>query len=121
MSLTNLFLISSTSLIFVGLYGILTKKNIVRILLSLNIIETGINLLIVAFGYVEGGITPIITSSESIANLAKMVDPMPQALVLTSIVIGLGTTAFALGLTINYYKNFGTVSISKEEEEEINE
>ncbi|WP_338537386.1 sodium:proton antiporter [Helicovermis profundi] len=115
----SIFLISSTSLIFIGLFGVLTRKNIVKILLSLNIIETGINLLLVAFGYKEGGQVPILTSSDSINQLINMVDPVPQALVLTSIVIGLGTTAFALGLTIRYYKTHGTVCIDTSDEEEV--
>lgn len=119
MTMLNIFLLSSTSLIFIGLYGVLTRKNIVKILLSLNIIETGINLLLVAFGYVENGEVPILTSSESLKNIVNMVDPVPQALVLTSIVIGLGTTAFALGLTIRYYKTHGTLSIDASDEEEV--
>ena len=119
MTISNIFLISSTSLIFIGLFGVLTRKNIVKILLSLNIIETGINLLLVAFGYKEGGEVPILTSSDSINHLANMVDPVPQALVLTSIVIGLGTTAFALGLTVRYYKTHGTLNIEANDEEEV--
>lgn len=115
----SLFLLSSTALVLIGIFGVLTRKNIVKILLSLNIIETGINLLLVAFGYKEGGVTPILHSAEGIKSLATMVDPVPQALVLTSIVIGLGTTAFALGLTIRYYKTHGTVSISAGEEEGV--
>ncbi|MCD6436282.1 MAG: NADH-quinone oxidoreductase subunit K [Clostridiales bacterium] len=117
--MSNIFLISSTSLVFIGLYGVLTQKNIVKILLSLNIIETGINLLLVAFGYKEGGLVPILTSSNSINDLVNMVDPVPQALVLTSIVIGLGTTAFALGLTVRYFKTHGTVDIDASDEEEV--
>ncbi|KYH35289.1 Na(+)/H(+) antiporter subunit C1 [Clostridium tepidiprofundi DSM 19306] len=119
MTMLNLFLISSLALVFIGLFGVLTRKNIVKILLSLNIIETGINLLLVAFGYKNGGIVPILGSPDSIKKLSSMVDPVPQALVLTSIVIGLGTTAFALGLTIRYYKTHGTLSITSSEEEEV--
>lgn len=119
MTMLNIFLLSSTSLIFIGLYGVLTRKNIIKILLSLNIIETGINLLLVAFGYVENGEVPILKSAESIKQIVNMVDPVPQALVLTSIVIGLGTTAFALGLTIRYYKTHGTLSIDASDEEEV--
>jgi len=120
MTMLNIFLLSSTSLVFIGLYGVLTRKNIVRILLSLNIIETGINLMLVAFGYKDNGIVPIFTSHNSVLNIANMVDPVPQALVLTSIVIGLGTTTFALGLTIRYYKTHGTLMIDAVEEEEVN-
>jgi NADH-quinone oxidoreductase subunit K/multicomponent Na+:H+ antiporter subunit C len=119
MTMLNIFLLSSTSLIFIGLYGVLTRKNIIKILLSLNIIETGINLLLVAFGYVKDGEVPILKSADSINQIANMVDPVPQALVLTSIVIGLGTTAFALGLMIRYYNTHGTLSIDASDEEEV--
>lgn len=115
----KLFLLSSVALVFIGLFGILTRKNIVKILLSLNILETGINLLLVAFGYREGGLAPILTSPDSVANLALVVDPVPQALVLTAIVIGLGTTTFALGLTIRYFLTHGSVSIAASESEEV--
>lgn len=118
--MTNVFIFSSLSLIFVGLYGVLTRKNIVKILIALNIIETGINMLLVAFGYIEGGITPILQSDFSIANLNKMVDPVPQALVLTSIVIGLGTTAFSLALAIRYKNTHNSISIRATDEEGVN-
>ncbi len=118
-SMLNLFLLSSTALVLIGLFGVLTRKNIVKILLCLNILETGINLLLVAFGFREGGIAPILTSPESVKNLALMVDPVPQALVLTAIVIGLGTTTFALGLTIRYFITHGSVSIAASESEEV--
>jgi NADH-quinone oxidoreductase subunit K/multicomponent Na+:H+ antiporter subunit C len=118
--MTKVFILSSLSLVFVGLYGFLTRKNIVKILIALNIIETGINMLLVAFGYVEGGITPILQSDLSIANLDKMVDPVPQALVLTSIVIGLGTTAFALSLAMRYKNTHNSISIRATDEEGVN-
>lgn len=118
--MTKVFILSSLSLVFVGLYGVLTRKNIVKILIALNIIETGINMLLVAFGYVEGGITPILQSDLSISNLDKMVDPVPQALVLTSIVIGLGTTAFALSLAMRYKNTHNSISIRATDEEGVN-
>lgn len=116
--MAQLFILSSISLLFIGLFGVLTRKNIVKILIALNIMETGINLLLVAFGYIENGIVPILTSNESIKNLSRMVDPVPQALVLTSIVIGLGTTAFSLALAIRYKYNHNSLSIRASEEEE---
>ncbi|NNG68150.1 sodium:proton antiporter [Caldanaerobacter subterraneus] len=114
----QVFILSSLSLMFIGLYGVLTRKNLLKIIIALNIIETGINLLLVSFGYIDHGITPILTSQESILNLNKMVDPVPQALVLTSIVIGLGTTAFALALAIRYKITHNSISINASEEEE---
>jgi NADH-quinone oxidoreductase subunit K/multicomponent Na+:H+ antiporter subunit C len=113
--LTLLFGLSAGSLVAVGIYGVLTKTNIIRILLALNILETGINLLVVALGYFEGGKTPIIRKAVSGTMQAEsalpFVDPLPHALVLTSIVIGLGTTALALSLTLRYYRNHKTLEL----------
>jgi len=115
--MSNLYMILSLIIVFIGLYGVLTRKNVMRILIALNIVETGINLLLISFGYIENGKTPILSSSESVANLAQMVDPVPQALVLTSIVIGLGTTAFSLALSIRYQYTHDSLSIKASDEE----
>ena len=101
-------------LIAVGLYGVLTKKNIVKIVLSLAIMEYGINLLIVLVGYRMGGEAPIMeagTPAEAFA--AVSVDPLPQALVLTSIVISLGVLAFMVALCIRLYQRYGTFDITE--------
>lgn len=102
--LTLVFGISAASLIVTGIFGVITKKNIIKILLALNLVETGVNLLVVALGYFEGGKTPIIRDTVRGASPLSFVDPLPHALVLTSIVIGLGTTALALALTLRYYR-----------------
>ncbi len=99
---TFLFALSGISLVMVGIFGILTKKNIIKILLALNLMETGINLFVVATGYFAGSKTPIITESFTSSSV-NFADPLPHALVLTSIVIGLGTTALALTLTLNHF------------------
>lgn len=114
--ITATFLISAFSLILVGIFGMLTRKNIVRILLAVNILETGVNLLLVGLGYFPGGTAPIITSAISASNL-PFVDPLPQALVLTSIVIGLGTTALALAITLRYYRSRRTLELGTDIED----
>ncbi len=113
---TATFLISAFSLILIGIFGLLTRKNIVKILLAVNIMETGVNLLLVGLGYFPGGRAPIITSSVSANNL-PFVDPLPQALVLTSIVIGLGTTALALAITLRYYRARRTIEFESDAED----
>lgn len=113
---TATFLISTFSLILIGIFGLLTRKNIVKILLAVNIMETGVNLLLVGLGYFPGGRAPIITSSISAGNL-PFVDPLPQALVLTSIVIGLGTTALALAITLRYYRSRRTIEFEADAED----
>ncbi len=106
--LVPIFIISS-ALIAIGLYGVMSKKNILKIILSMGIIETGVNILIVAMGYLPGGTAPIENG-----NYPIYVDPLPQALVLTAIVIGVSVTALALAIAIGYYRKTGTVELDKE-------
>jgi multicomponent Na+:H+ antiporter subunit C len=107
---TLLFALSAFALILVGLFGALTRHNLVRILLALNILETGVNLLLVALGTFEGGSAPIIT--RRVVSASDFVDPLPQALVLTSIVIGLGVTALALTMILRFYRRRGSLDLA---------
>ena len=81
----------SIALILVGIYGLLSQKNVIKLIVSLNIFEIGLNIFIISIGFVKDGIAPIISSSN--ASSAMYVDPLPHALVLTAIVIGVGVTA----------------------------
>lgn len=101
-------------LILIGLYGALSKKNIVKIILGLAIMEYGVNLFLVLLGYREKGVVPIIENTGEIEKIANFgVDPLPQALVLTSIVIGLGTLALAVSIALRIYERYGTFDITK--------
>lgn len=94
----------------IGLYGVLRKRNIVKIIISLGIIEYSMNLFFVLLGYRFNGRAPIAAQDQNILN---MVDPLPQALVLTSIVIGLGVTALVISIAIRIYDKYGTFDITK--------
>ena len=94
----------------VGLYGVLRKRNLVKIIIALGIIEYSMNLFFVLVGYRFHGRAPIAASDQNILN---MVDPLPQALVLTSIVIGLGVTALLISIAIRIYERYGTFDITK--------
>ena len=61
--------IVSIALIALGLFAVCTKKNLIKVVLGLGIIDYGINLLIVSIGYVPGGTAPIYTLSD-FANFA---------------------------------------------------
>jgi multicomponent Na+:H+ antiporter subunit C len=98
------------SLFCVGLYGVLRKRNLVKIIVGLAIIEYSMNLFFVLLGYRFHGRSPIDAQTQDILN---MVDPLPQALVLTSIVIGLGVTALVISLAIRIYEKYGTFDITK--------
>ena len=97
-------------LLLVGLYCIVTKKNLLKIIIGLVIVEYAVNLFLVLLGYKKGGHAPIInlTVPEWI-----YVDPLPQALVLTAIVIGLAVLALVVAIAIRIYERYGTFDITQ--------
>lgn len=94
----------------IGLYCILRKRNLIKIVIGTVICEYAVNLFFILFAYRMNGRAPIYSSTESIEN---MVDPLPQALVLTAIVIGLAVTALIVSLAIRIYDKYGTFDITK--------
>ncbi len=98
------------ALFMVGIYCILRKRNIVKIIVGLIITEYAVNLFFVLLGYRMEGRAPIHSPGDEIAN---MVDPIPQAIVLTSIVIGLAVTALVVGIAIRIYEKYGTFDITE--------
>ncbi len=97
-------------LFLVGLYGVLTKRDMVKIILSLGIMGYAANLFLVLVGYKNDSIYPILSEGKEVVS---MVDPLPQALVLTSIVIELGTTAMIVALAIKIFDKYKTFDITK--------
>jgi len=98
------------TLFCVGLYCVLRKRNIIKIIIGLAIIEYAVNLFLVLIGYRTHGRAPIFAEDQVISN---MVDPLPQAMVLTTIVIGLAVIAVAVSLAIRIYEKYGTFDITK--------
>lgn len=101
-------------LIAIGLYGIVVKKNIIKIVISLIIMEYGVNLLLILIGYRMKGQPPILEKGMSLkAFITNSVDPLPQAMVLTSIVISLGVLALMVAVCIRLYERYGTFDITE--------
>ncbi|MCK9604355.1 MAG: sodium:proton antiporter [Candidatus Omnitrophica bacterium] len=94
----------------VGLYSVLRKRNIIKIIIGLGIMEYAVNLFLILVGYRMHGRAPIFAKDQEILN---MVDPLPQAMVLTTIVIGLAVTIIAVSLAIRIYEKYGTFDITK--------
>ena len=100
--------------LLVGLYAVVAKKNVVKIIVGVLILDYGINLLLVLVGYRTGGRAPILSPGQEPADLAKTaVDPLPQAMVLTSIVIGLGLTALMVAMAIRLYEKYRTFDMNE--------
>jgi multicomponent Na+:H+ antiporter subunit C len=110
--LSALVLASGLALILVGLWGLLTRKNIIRMIIGFSLIDTGVHMVMVAIGYVTGRSAPIIDDTISAGEAAaRVVDPLPSALVLTAIVIGLGVTAVMLAYAVRIHRAKGSLSI----------
>jgi len=112
----NIPFIAVVAMIFIGLFAVLFKRNLIKIVLGISIIESGVNLFLITLGYREGGVAPIYTSapSDAITNTpGSMVLPVPQALTLTSIVIGVAVLALMLSLVMHIYKQYGTLNVRK--------
>lgn len=97
-------------LFLIGLYAVVTKRNLIKIAIGFSIMEYAVNLLFALIGFKKGGLAPIITSLSAPKNF---VDPLPQALVLTAIVIGLCTTALLLALALRLYQRYKTFDITE--------
>ncbi|MFO7626191.1 MAG: sodium:proton antiporter [Candidatus Fermentibacteraceae bacterium] len=94
----------------VGVYAILSKKNLIRIIMGIVIAEYAVNLFLILLCWKRGGEAPILQPG---AGQLAMVDPLPQALVLTSIVIGLATTAFLVAIAMRLHERYGTYDITR--------
>ena len=110
----NLPFLTVVALIAIGLYTLLFKRNLIKMAIGLTILQSGVNLFLITLGYREEGIAPIFTNlppGTSPGDIPqKMVLPVPQALTLTSIVIGVAVLALILSFIIVIYRNYGTLN-----------
>ena len=101
-------------LLVMGLYCLIAKKNIVKKIIGITITEYSINLFLVLLGYRRDGVAPILLKGMQSGELVdKGVDPLPQALVLTSIVIGLGVLALMVSMCLRIYEKYNTFDMSE--------
>lgn len=108
--IANLPFIAVALLMGVAFATILLKKNMIKMVMGLAMLEGAVNLFLVSLGYRENGIAPIFTNAPEGVD---MVLPTVQALTLTNIVIGVATTALMLVLVMVIYKKYGTVNSDK--------
>ena len=108
------------AILLAGLYAVVAKKNVIEIIVGAAILDYGINLFLVLIGWrtfaaaagSRGGTAPILSPGQSGQQLlASAVDPLPQALILTSIVIALGMTALMVALALRLYEKYGTFDL----------
>jgi multicomponent Na+:H+ antiporter subunit C len=102
-------------LILVGIYGIVAKQNLLKKLMGMNVLQVGVILFWLTYGAKRGATIPVLDRAlgEPI-RAADYANPLPQALMLTAIVVGVATTGVALALLVRIHRRFGTL-----EEDEI--
>jgi multicomponent Na+:H+ antiporter subunit C len=107
-------------LLLIGLYAMVTKKNLVKKIIGMNIFQTAIILFYVSIGAKRGATIPIImhghTESSHAVHAADYINPLPHVLMLTAIVVSVATLGVALALAMKVYSQYGTL-----EEDEIQE
>ncbi len=113
MSLGNLPFVVAALLVVFGLYTLLFKRNLIKLVIGISLVEVGVNLFLVTLGYRTAGVAPIYTFAPAGEH---MVLPTPQALTLTSIVIGLATTALLLSFAVFIHRHYGTLDVRKVKE-----
>jgi len=113
MNIGNLPFVVAALLVILGIYTFLFKRNLIKLVIGVSLVETGVNLFLVTLGYRTAGIAPIYTFAP---EAERMVLPTPQALTLTSIVIGLATTALLLSFAVFIHRHYGTLDVRKVKE-----
>ena len=90
----------------VGLYGIVTSKNLIHLAVCLTVTQSSTYVLLLAIGYVQGGGPPIF---KGVKLGTTAVDPVVQALTLTDIVVSVTVLALILALALDVHRDAGTV------------
>ncbi len=100
-------------LMVIGVWGIISQKNLLKIVIGFSLFDTGLNIVIVSLSYVKNSTAPILDKAVEVSDAAsKIADPVPQALVLTSIVIGLGVTALMLAYVMRMFREKKSLEIN---------
>lgn len=101
-------IIGSMALFFVGLFGLLTRKHIIKIFMSIALMETAVFLLFIGLSFDFKLIAPIVH-----VNAQPMNDPIPHAMILTAIVIAMAVLALGVSFAIEYFKLTGKTKIDE--------
>lgn len=109
------------TLMMIGFYAMIAKKNLIKKIIGMNIFQTAIILFFISIAYKKGGATlPILTEAdahahgEHVIEVAQYLNPLPHVLMLTAIVVSIATLGVALAIAIMMYRKYKTL-----EEDEI--
>ena len=97
-------------LMMVGFYILISRGNLIKKIVGLNVFQTSVFMLYISMGKVSGGTPPILVEGDVLYS-----NPLPHVLILTAIVVGIATTSVGLALAVRIKEAYGTI-----EEDEIN-
>jgi multicomponent Na+:H+ antiporter subunit C len=93
-------------LLLIGLYGMVTSRNLIHLIVCLSVVQSSTYVLLLAIGYRTGGVAPFFAD---VSPTARAVDPVVQALTLVDIVVGATVTGLLLALAVQAHKRTGTL------------
>ncbi len=98
----NIVTIGSMTLFMIGLFGLLTQKHFIKIFISIAIMESAIFIFFIGSMYRVEAFAPIMDAAHT--DISMMNDPIPHAMILTAIVIGMAVLALGVSMSIEYFK-----------------
>lgn len=122
--LVNYEEVTSMVLFSIGFTMLVFSKNIMKKILGLNIMDTGVYLFLASMGYIESKLSPIVPAAGQV-DVHQYINPIPAGLVLTGIVVSVSFSALMLALAVRLYQKYHTLDLdeiykkcSSEDEEE---
>ena len=121
---TNYEEVASVILFVLGMMNLLMQPNLVKKIIGMDIMDAAIYLFLASKGYIQGKAAPIYI--DGITDASYYINPVPSGLVLTGIVVSVSVSALMMALTINLYREYGTLNLDeimmllrKQENEEL--
>ena len=101
------------ALFCLGLYCVVTKTDLIKIVIGINVLESALVLFLVRLAVAPGDQAPIARPGSAVEPLIRFADPIPHALTLTQIVINAAVTAILLSFVIKLYQAYQTIDLAE--------
>ena len=102
----NIIEILTVAVFFISFYGLITTTNIIKSIVFISMMETAVIMFFIGIGYQAGILPPIGINLDP----ATVADPLPQAFMITAVVIGLCSTAVNIIMFITLFRKYGTAN-----------
>jgi multicomponent Na+:H+ antiporter subunit C len=104
-------------LMMIGLYAAMIKKNLIKKIVGMNILQTSVIFFFISIGVKENATIPIIEQAHrngpTIVEVERYINPLPHVLMLTAIVVAVATLGVALAMVIRIYRSYGALDEEK--------